>query len=112
MLTIRPNAHKVLRTFDRNKIRRLVEIFTGHCNLRYSQHIRSETDDPTCRLCLEDEETPHHLLIECPALARQRLYLTDKILDVPEEERRLVNTLTEVDRFFREPMIQLLEESE
>jgi len=41
---------------------------TGHCYLARHQAIIHGGLDPTCNLCGLDEETPWHLLNECPAV--------------------------------------------
>ncbi len=45
--------------------------FTGHCFLaRHEALIQNE--DPICNLCFIDEQTPWHLLRECPATNKIR----------------------------------------
>jgi len=45
---------------------------TGHCHLARHMHILGFHEDPACRRCLEDEETPGHVLGDCPAFSRLR----------------------------------------
>ena len=58
---------------SKTELNLLAQITTGHCRLR--RHLaqwRTEIDNKMCRRCDEAEETPHHLLEACPALARER----------------------------------------
>ena len=38
---------------------------TGHNNLAYFQSKLNPEIDPTCRLCLQANETLHHLMTDC-----------------------------------------------
>ena len=60
-------------------IRKLVGIWTGHCRLNKHLHILGIVSDPTCRGCLEEDETAEHVLCYCPALSSIR----DKVLGDP-----------------------------
>ena len=63
--------------YCRTTIGRLVQYISGHAFLRRHNRIieyNSKENDGVkeCRLCLEDDETPHHIITNCPALARER----------------------------------------
>jgi len=47
-------------------------LLTGHCQLRRHQYLMSITEDPTCRGCLEEEESAAHFLMWCAAFTRSR----------------------------------------
>ena len=54
-------------TYTRETAGQAIQFITGHGNFKRHQCLRGETDDPTCRICLEeDDETPRHLLMDCP----------------------------------------------
>ena len=50
---------------------------TGHCYLARHQSL-IYNNSPTCNLCQEDEETPWHLLWECPAIPHRLKLPPDK----------------------------------
>ena len=63
---------------NRKKLGRFIRIISGHNSLFY---FRSKVDhevSPTCRLCLEADETFFHLATECPRLFQAQ---RDKFLD-------------------------------
>ena len=60
-----------VRQFARPELNLLIQAGTGHALVAY--HISKWTDlDPTCKLCLETEETTEHLFYRCPALSWER----------------------------------------
>jgi ribonuclease HI len=63
---------KTLAQLSREKVYRLAQFITGHCCLNRHQHLIGNIDSPTCRMCMENDETPEHLVTECAALCRQR----------------------------------------
>ena len=46
---------------------------TGHNNLAYFQSKLNTEIDPTCRLCLQANETLHHLMTDCEATTSLQL---------------------------------------
>ncbi len=60
---------------DKNNLRLLTGVLTGHCALNRHLANMGLKQDPTCGLCLEEEESAMHFLAECVALAgiRQRV---------------------------------------
>ena len=63
---------KLLLRLPKSQITMLVQAGTGHG--LYAQHVAHWKDiEPDCHFCLEEEETPTHLLHECPALWRERM---------------------------------------
>ena len=69
---VEPNIKRNLRLLSKNEITRLIQMGTGHCLLAY--HVAKwRNTTPTCKLCLEDDESPIHLLQDCPALWWERL---------------------------------------
>ena len=61
------NKSKLIMNLPRGQMRRLIELITGQNNLN---HVQSKIDpieiSPYCRFCGEEDETPEHLLNECP----------------------------------------------
>jgi hypothetical protein len=52
-----------------------ISFITGHCLLNRHRHLMSQVPLPQCRYCPEEEETPEHLLMNCPATAVARMQL-------------------------------------
>ena len=48
-----------------------------------------ESNDPLCRLCNIELETPFHILMECEALERKRLAVHSKYIEM--ENNNLLN---------------------
>ena len=57
---------------DRLSLGRIVQGITGFNRLMRHESKVSPEVDPTCRLCLEDDESFWHLISECPALWKLR----------------------------------------
>ena len=70
----KPNAirAKKILQLPRLKMKRLVEIVTGHNNLSYFQFKVDPDVNPLCRFCEEENETFHHYISECPRLRQFR----------------------------------------
>ena len=70
-----PRADKFLSVkitqMDRYWLGIFIQFITGHCWLNRHSFILNEKEDPMCRLCLEEEETPLHLVMECPAITKE-----------------------------------------
>ena len=75
-------------SLSRRDARRAVQILTGHGTLKYHMHKLGVVDNPNCGLCGE-EETSLHVLGQCPAHARLRLYLLGSAFLGPEQLRQL-----------------------
>jgi len=61
--------NKSLMELSRHDLRCVTGLLTGYCQMKIHIHILGLSQDPECRLCLEDEETAIHVLTQCPALA-------------------------------------------
>lgn len=80
-------SKKTIKILSKSKreIRLLTGLLTGHCLLNYHLHKMGKKEDPTCRLCNEEDETPEHILSECQAISCQRqLCLGKSYLGVEE----------------------------
>lgn len=78
-----------LLRLSRQDLRVAVGVLTGHCTLRKHMHTLGKVGDSGCRRCGGDEETPIHVLCDCPALAGKR----QKHLGAPLWEPREITTL-------------------
>ena len=65
-------VHKELFKFNRNGMRKVIGLLTGHCPLRRHLTITGIKNDPTCRGCHDDEVTVLHILCECEAYSAYR----------------------------------------
>ena len=70
--TLDKNLTKNLLRLDRGKLRKVVSIMTGHCQLNKHLFNLNITDSPLCRACMKTNETPSHVLLECEEVAEQR----------------------------------------
>ena len=63
---------KKIINLKKNNLRIITVFLTGHCRLNeHLFRIGLATDDQ-CRMCLEGEEYPEHILEYCPALSSVR----------------------------------------
>jgi hypothetical protein len=65
---------KNLLKLNRNKLRRVVGLFTGHCHLKGHLFKLGLTNDPTCERCLEKDESVIHILCDFEATAYLRFH--------------------------------------
>ena len=91
---------------SRKRLSILVQLLTGHNFLQYHESLVNGTgDDNDCRLCLEEAESSHHIMAECPALAEPRLKVFGATtLDVTSTRW----TTKEIVSFLREASIDSL----
>ena len=68
-----PNLARKILQLPRLKMKKLVEIITGHNNLSYFQFKIDPDVNPLCRFCEENNETFHHFITDCPRLRQFRL---------------------------------------
>ena len=64
---------RYLLNCSKTALRNLTSIITGHCRLRKHMQIMGLRTTGTCRKCEEEQETPAHLIMECPTLIWHRL---------------------------------------
>lgn len=93
-----PKRTKLLLNLNRSKLRTVTGLMTGHCHLARHMHLLGIHEDPACRGCMEDEETPEHVLGDCPAFSRLRhTYLGQPTLRPRELKELCPNSIV---RFF------------
>jgi hypothetical protein len=71
----RPSAKRAteLLKLDRNQLRWVVGLLTGHCHLKGHLFKLGLSNCPTWKRCREEDETVTNALCECAALAHRRL---------------------------------------
>jgi hypothetical protein len=61
-----------LLKLERNQLRWVVGLLTGHCHLNGHLFKLGLSNSPTCDRCQKENETATHILCECEALAHLR----------------------------------------
>ncbi|XP_043479885.1 uncharacterized protein LOC122509720 [Leptopilina heterotoma] len=74
--SINPMRKAEFRKLNRKEANIITGLLTGHGDLRYHRHKMGILDDPKCRRCGEEYETPIHILCHCPALVKEREHIT------------------------------------
>jgi hypothetical protein len=69
-----PSASRTKDLFklNRDQLRWIVGLFTGHCHLKGHLFKLWLTDDPSCERYLEDDESATHVLCDCEPTAHLR----------------------------------------
>jgi len=80
---------KGIINWNRTTINRMIQIITGHCVLNRHLCLLQIKDDPKCRLCNEADETPEHLVNDCPATWRER----SEAFETPNETTTMLKRL-------------------
>lgn len=62
-----------LLKLQRQDLRLLVGLITGHCNLNSHLYKLGATDSPMCRGCMQENETVEHVLWHCEATEETRV---------------------------------------
>ena len=66
------NQSKYVIKLGRLEMSRYIKLITGHNGLFYFKNKIDPIISPTCRFCLEEDETFHHLLMDCPRMRSNR----------------------------------------
>jgi hypothetical protein len=63
LITPEPSARRTkdLLKLNRDQLRWVVGLFTGHCHLKGRLFKPGLTDDPTCERCLQEDESATHI---------------------------------------------------
>jgi hypothetical protein len=69
-----PSARRTkdLLKLNRDKLRWVVGLLTGHCHLKGHLFKLGLTDDPICERCLKEDESVTHILCDCENVAYLR----------------------------------------
>jgi hypothetical protein len=75
-----PSARRTkdLLELNRDQLRWVVGLLTGHCHLKGHLFKLGLTDDPTCERCLQEDETATHILCDCEGIADLRFRHLDQ----------------------------------
>jgi hypothetical protein len=97
-LILGPSAErsKDLLKLNRDQLRWLVGLFTGHCHLNGHLFKLGMTDDPICEWCLEEDESAMHVHCDCEATAHLRF-------------RHLGKFFTELGDYYDAPICRVLQ---
>jgi hypothetical protein len=69
-----PSARRTtdLLKLNRDQLRWVVGLLTGHCHLKRHLFKLGLSDNPICERCLEEDESATHILCDCEAVAHVR----------------------------------------
>jgi hypothetical protein len=75
---IRPSARRIkdLMKLNRDQLRWIVWLFTGHCHLKGQLFKLGLMEDSTCERCLEEDDSATHILCDCEAISNLRSPVT------------------------------------
>lgn len=100
--TVMPSVNKRLTrrllNLDRQDLKTMMGTITGHAPLNKHLHTIGMTDSPLCRGCFVTEETAAHVILECEAVAPQRL----QILGTVRSLREACESPSKILRFWAE----------
>jgi hypothetical protein len=73
-LILGPSARRTkdMLKLNRNQLRWVVGLLTGHSHLKRHLFRLGSTDDPICERCLEEDESATHILCDSEAVAHVR----------------------------------------
>jgi hypothetical protein len=82
-----PSARRTkdLLELNRDQLRWVVGLLTGHCHLKGHLFKLGLTDDPTCERCLQEDESVTHILCDCEAIAYLRFRHLDQFFMEPSD---------------------------
>jgi hypothetical protein len=75
-LILGPSAKrsKDLLKLNRDQLRWIMGLLTGHCHLKGHLFKLGSTVDPICERCLEEDESATNVLCDCEAIAHLRFH--------------------------------------
>ena len=94
---------KKLFGLNRENLSLMIQFLTGHNKLKRHRNIQNNINDPhSCRLCLEEEESSHHVIAECPATQyfRWKIFHTTTVL-----QNHPVWTVRQILEFLKESKV-------
>ena len=101
----KPDQIKSKKLFELNRenLSLMIQFLTGHNKLKRHRNIQNNINDPnSCRLCLEEEESSHHVIAECPATQyfRWKIFHTTTVL-----QNHPVWTVRQILEFLKESKV-------
>jgi hypothetical protein len=72
LISRRSARTKHLLKLNRDQLRWVAGLLTGHCHLKGHLFKLGSTDDPICERCLEEDESTTHILCDCEGVAYLR----------------------------------------
>ena len=78
------NKSKYVLKMGTHTLSTWIKGITGHNNLAYFQSKLNTEIDPTCRLCLQANETLHHLMTDCEATTSLQLDIMKNKIPLPD----------------------------
>jgi hypothetical protein len=76
---------KDLLKLNRDQLRWVVGLLTGHCHLKGHLFKLGLTDDPMCERRLEEDESATHILCDCEAAAHVKFRHLDQFFTEPSD---------------------------
>ena len=100
-----PNKNKsnYILKMGTNMLSTWIKGITGHNNLAYFQSKLNAEIDPTCRLCLQSNETLHHLMTDCEATSSLQLDIMKNMIPLPD----MTWSVKDIIEFVQHPLIHL-----
>ena len=81
-----------------------IKSITGHNTLAYFQSTLNPEIDPTCRLCLQANETLHHLMTDCEATTSLQMDIMKNQIPLPD----MTWSVKDINIFIQHPLIHSL----
>ena len=85
-------------------LRTWIKSITGLNNLTYFQSKLNPEIDPTCRLCLQINETLHHLMTHCEATTSLQMDIMKNQIKLTDMTR----SVKDINKFIQHPLIHSL----
>jgi hypothetical protein len=76
---------KDLLKLNRDQLRRVVDLFTGHCHLKGHIFKLGLMDDLICKRCLEEDVSATNMLCDCEGIAYLRLHHMGQLFMEPSD---------------------------
>jgi hypothetical protein len=82
-----PSARRTkdLLRLNRDQLRWVVRLLTGHCHLKGHLFKLGLINDPICERCQEEDESATHILCDCEAVAHIRFRHRDQFFMEPSD---------------------------
>ena len=78
-----------------------IKSITGHNNLANFHSKLNPEIDPTCRLCLQANETLHHLMTDCEATTSLQIDIMKNQIPLPD----MAWSVKDINKFIQHPLI-------